>query len=717
MNRRAVRGSVASAIWSMRSALKPAQIMTILPALAENWLQTNRTSLLSAATSIIIFTLVLAAILFVQDRLAGHWVTGIPLRAGPVNSFAIDQSADQRLYVATDTGRVTGQATSVFAGDLSDTQWAAIGQSIGAEPIQDLVVAGPSAHPMIYAAIRGRGIYRREVDNDEWRFVNRGLNSYDISDLAVDPEDPEHLYVATNNFSGVFESRDGGEFWTDISAENLFGVSTNVISFSSTDGVPTSWVIVGTADGRILRKQRNIDEEWQPVAAYPGTGAIMTIASDPVSGSFLMAGTSTGKLLLSFDAGASWNFLPEPPNVYAIPSISITPGAPDQVSLVAYGVGGFTIWRSKDDAYTWELDPTAQFSREYMRLVAGPPSSGLLFAYGGPGLFVFGDQGDSWRWVSSVDAPLAAVNSVEVSPVQAGPTYVTLVGSVFATIDPLHGPWIRGKGLPVLAIRAVAPDSQNAQVAYAGAYVPNRWSLYRTSDGGHTWGLTAKPDSIDERLLADATAVAVSDDASTLYVGTAGCGVIHSNDRGETWETFHRTNCDIRGGPNAVSDIAVAPGDAAKVYVASDGVMVFSSSDKGESWYSTRLPFANRISAIAVDNKQPERVYVVAGADGIWRSDDGAREWHKVSMGLEDRALAGIVVGHSANEIYVVATNGDAWQSTDAGEHWQSMRRDLPAKSGTSIALTNEGAIVLATQGSGIYFLRRGSLFGPDADD
>ena len=185
----------------------------------------------------------------------------------------------------------------------------------------------------------------------------------------------------------------------------------------------------------------------------------------------------------------------------------------------------------------------------------------------------------------------------------------------------------------MLALRAVAPDPQHAQVAYAGAYVPNRWSLYRTSDGGRTWALTAKPDSIDERLIADATAVALSEDASTLYVGTAGCGVIHSNDGGETWETFHRMNCDVRGGPSAISGIAVAHGDGAKLYVASDGVMVFISSDQGESWQSTRLPFTNRISAIAVDSKQSERVYVVAGADGVWRSDNGARDRHKVSKG------------------------------------------------------------------------------------
>lgn len=79
-------------------------------------------------------------------------------------------------------------------------------QDRGSEPIQDLVVAGPSSDPTIYAAIRGRGIYRRQGGSDEWQFVARGLNSYDISDVAVDPEDPKHLYIATNNFSGVFES-------------------------------------------------------------------------------------------------------------------------------------------------------------------------------------------------------------------------------------------------------------------------------------------------------------------------------------------------------------------------------------------------------------------------------------------------------------------------------------------------------------------------------
>ncbi len=247
--------------------------------------------------------------------------------------------------------------------------------------------------------------------------------------------------------------------------------------------------------------------------------------------------------------------------------------------------------------------------------------------------------------------------------------------------------------------------------------VPNRWSLYRTSDGGATWALTAKPDSIDERLIADATAVALSEDASTLYVGTAGCGVLHSNDGGETWDTFQRTNCDVRADPVPSATLPLPPEMLPKSML---HLMVSWSSaavTKAKAGIQPSCHF--RIVSVQLPSTASNRnvVYVVAGADGIWRSDDGAREWHKVSKGLEDRALADIAVGRSANEVYVVATNGDAWLSTDAGDHWQSLRRDLPAKSGTSIAITNEDAIVLATQGAGIYFLRRGSLLGQDAGD
>lgn len=712
----ASRGPFASALWSMRRALKPGEVAAIFPALTQHWFQANRTPLLSAAAGIVLLAALLAVTWFVQDRLAGHWVRGAPLHAGSVSSFAVAPGPELSLYAATDRGRTIGQATSVFGGNLTPTQWSALGQSIAAEPIQDLVAAGSGANSAVYAAIRGRGIYRRQGDSNEWQLVNRGLNTYDIADMAADPDDPHHLYVAAGNSSGVFESRDGGDSWSDISGESLFGVSTTAISFSRADtdaAAAGDWVVAGTADGRIFRKQRNVDEEWQPVAAFPGTGAILTIAWEPVSGDFLLAGTSTGKILISFDAGASWGFLTEPLNIYAISSIAIMPGAPDQVFLLAYGVGGHTIWRSIDEAYTWQLAEGAHFSREYMRLVVGPPSSNLLFAYGGPGLFVSEDFGDSWRWLDTLGAPLAAVRDVVVSPVSGGPTYFTLEGSLYTVADPQQGPWSRGEGLPALAMRDVAPDPHDAQVAYAGIYVPNRWSVYTTADGGLNWQATPKPDAIEERLLDDATAIAIGGqgDTQVLYVGTASCGVIHSLDRGQTWETFGRTGCEVGDGPYAVGDIAVAPADAGTIYVAADGVMVFSSGDRGRSWRSTRLPITNRITAIAADRQRPDRVYVIAGSDGMWRSDNGGADWINVSAGLEDRALAGMAVGRSANEVYVVATNGDAWFSAGGGDEWQSLRRDLPAKTGTGIALTDDDVVVLTTEGAGHYFLRRGSLF------
>lgn len=109
--------------------------------------------------------------------------------------------------------------------------------------------------------------------------------------------------------------------------------------------------------------------------------------------------------------------------------------------------------------------------------------------------------------------------------------------------------------------------------------MPNRWSVYRTGDGGQTWVLTTKPDSIDERLIADASAVAMSDDASTLYVR-------YRRLRGDTFKRWwrnvgdvRRTDCDIRGGPIDISGIAVAPEDASTIYVASDGVMVYTSRE------------------------------------------------------------------------------------------------------------------------------------------
>ncbi len=56
------------------------------------------------------------------------------------------------------------------------------------------------------------GWYRFEQRNGQWAQTEKALTFWKMTALQVDPNDPRHIYVATEH-SGLFVSADGGAAW------------------------------------------------------------------------------------------------------------------------------------------------------------------------------------------------------------------------------------------------------------------------------------------------------------------------------------------------------------------------------------------------------------------------------------------------------------------------------------------------------------------------
>ena len=107
-------------------------------------------------------------------------------------------------------------------------------------------------------------------------------------------------------------------------------------------------LLAGTDDGRIWSLKRN-SSTWQPVAIWPGTGTVVTIAIEPKTGEYVYAGTLNGTVLVStINGGNQWTSLGRLPDAFTISSIVVTSGKPKQVLVDAYGIGGNVVWRSDD---------------------------------------------------------------------------------------------------------------------------------------------------------------------------------------------------------------------------------------------------------------------------------------------------------------------------------------------------------------------------------
>jgi len=185
--------------------------------------------------------------------------------------------------------------------------------------------------------------------------VESGLEGHGARCLALDPEDPDTLYVGTSD-EGIFKSEDGGGTW-----EQLSGIEhprVTAVAVSPTDGAvyagtePSALFVSrdGGASWRELEGMRNLPSAptWS-FPPRPWTSHVRAIALSYVDPNLVVVGIELGGVLRSTDGGETWQ--DQRPGAQAdCHSLFAHPGAPEL--LYEAGGGGFA--QSTDFGETWE---------------------------------------------------------------------------------------------------------------------------------------------------------------------------------------------------------------------------------------------------------------------------------------------------------------------------------------------------------------------------
>lgn len=182
-------------------------------------------------------------------------------------------------------------------------------------------------------------------------------------------------------------------------------------------------------------------------------------------------------------------------------------------------------------------------------------------------------------------------------------------------------------------------------------------------------------------LLAEehAQCVAVDpQDASAVYVGTRGRGVLGSADGGATWTGLKLPEVDV-------FSLAVSPADGA-VYAGTEPSKLFRSTDQGRTWRELEglqeipsrpewsfppRPETSHVRWIAPDPHDADLLLVGIELGGLMRSEDGGRTWsdHRPGAQRDVHCLAWHPV--SEGRAYEAGGGGAAW-SRDGGKTWEA---------------------------------------------
>jgi photosystem II stability/assembly factor-like uncharacterized protein len=290
--------------------------------------------------------------------------------------------------------------------------------------------------------------------------VERTLEGRGARCVAVDPGDPDTLYVGTSD-EGLLKSEDGGTSW-----EKLSGVE------------------------------------------HP---RVTALAVSPVDGA-VYAGTEPSSLFVSRDGGASWRELEGLRNLPSAPTWSFPPRpwtshvraiapSPADPKLVVAGIELGGIVRSPDGGETWQDQRPGAYA-DCHSLAAHPSSPAALYEAGGGGFAESGDFGDSWSAADGgMDLRYAwglAVDSEDPTLVYAsaasGPGRAHGSGSSDAAIYRRRdgGSWeTLLDGLAAFPY-ALAADPQAPGALYAGF---GDGTILRSSDAGESWDEVARTPS------------------------------------------------------------------------------------------------------------------------------------------------------------------------------------------------------------------------------
>ncbi len=177
------------------------------------------------------------------------------------------------------------------------------------------MVYAPSNSTRVYLGTSSAGAYRSVDGGLSW--VGAELGGQTIYSLAVDKDDPNLVYAATNIANSMKFTTDGGDSWKQA---YLPGQFYSVAASPSVSGV----AYAGTNAG-IYRYQ---------AGSFSSLGladqAVTAIAFDPNHPGVILVGTSSGAYY-STNAGQSWNYVDDQLTGLTITSISFDHKIPNLV--------------------------------------------------------------------------------------------------------------------------------------------------------------------------------------------------------------------------------------------------------------------------------------------------------------------------------------------------------------------------------------------------
>jgi photosystem II stability/assembly factor-like uncharacterized protein len=616
----------------------------------------------------------------------------------------------------------------------------ALGPAVAAGRVSDIAI-DPRNRNIWYVSFASSGLWKTTNRGITWIPVFDDGGSYSLGCLAIDPKDPNIVWLGTgeNQASrsasfgdGVYKSTDAGRTWKNMGLPNSEHIAKFLIDprNSNVVYVASQGPLWSPGGDRGLYKSTDAGQTWESILTISENTGITDIVFDPrnpdviYAASYqrrrnvgiLIGGGPEAGIYKTEDAGQNWKKLTNgiPTGDLGRIALAVSPQNPDIVYALIVAAGdesGF--FRSADCGQTWvrQCNYRVVDPQYYGELYPDPHRFDCIYA-ADVRMHLTNDGGKTFEpvsWRTHVDNHALVFDPTD-------PDYLLLGndGGLYETFDGGQN-WRRFTNLPTIQYYRVGLDNTTPFYnVYGGSQDngshggPSR-TVNRVGIRTSEWYSVAGGDGMQPR---------VDPENPNIVYTTVQYGQLTRLDLSTGTNTRimppEDENEPVRWNWNP--PLIISPHSAARIYIAAS--RLFRSDDRGDNWTCispdltrqidrdslpvmgkvwgpdaiTKNLFTSPFGVATAMSESPlqENLLYVGTDDGLIQvTEDGGKNWRKIESfpGVPEMTLVSdlFASSHDRDTIYAAFENhkrGDfrpyLLKSTDKGRTWTSIAGGLP---------------------------------------
>lgn len=419
------------------------------------------------------------------------------------------------------------------------------------------IVQHPTIAGTIYAGTT-EGFWMSSNGGKSWALTTQ--RNLEINSIAVHPDEPNRVFIATNNY-GVMVSNDGGRSFTQTNEDLTTRFTYAVIA----DNKQPNRVYAATRNtatgGGFFFISNDAGATWRSSASIDvNRTSPFTILQDRVNPNLMYMGVNTG-ILRSLDRGNTWQPLPAGKGVGPAPkpaakpaarpsakpaakpaakpvtataAVKFVPGIKEKVKVLAFTEDGRNgllagtdtgLYRSYDISKGWEkLNLGAGINANIFAIHTSPARPDTIWVgTATSGVLVSRDAGKTFAKAGGA-ADLVPITSIASDPKRPDYVYVGTLQTFYVSRDG-GVTWLRrGGNLPLGNFTSILIDPNNTDEIVISSAMETDGGIYISTDAGNKW---KRVDGKDMRLPSRRVWSMTFDpnDPNRIYAGTHSSGV------------------------------------------------------------------------------------------------------------------------------------------------------------------------------------------------